>query len=349
MLASLADVVDSREYILGKQVNDFERAFASYCGLNHSIGTGNGLDALTLIIRAYKELKVMREGDEIMVPANTYIASILSVTENRLVPILIEPDLHTYNIDVRLLEKHLTKHTKGILAVHLYGRVAYNAEMQEFANNHGLKIIEDCAQAQGAMFGNRRTGNLGSAAGFSFYPTKNLGALGDAGAITTNDAELADVIRALRNYGSHEKYHNRYLGVNSRLDEIQAAILSVKLPYLDSDNDRRRKIAQMYLGHIQNEKLTLPSPGGADEHVWHLFVLRTAKRDALAEHLERKGIGSMIHYPVPPHKQPAFQEWSTRSYPITEQIHDTVLSLPLNTGMTDDNVSEVIDACNAYF
>ncbi|MDD2762773.1 MAG: DegT/DnrJ/EryC1/StrS family aminotransferase [Opitutaceae bacterium] len=347
-MAAIASVVDSEQYILGGKVAEFEREFAGYCGTTNAIGTGNGLDALTLIWRAYKEMGVMREGDEILVPANTYIASILSITENRLTPVLVEPDIKTYNLDVGQLGKHLTKRTKGMLTVHLYGRVAYSEEMQQLADAHGLKIVEDCAQAQGAMYRGARTGSLGEASGFSFYPTKNLGAIGDAGAVTTREDRLAGIVRALRNYGSHKKYHNLYTGVNSRLDELQAAILSVKLRALDRDNDRRREIARMYLSRISNPCLQLPEPGPEESNVWHLFVVRTDQRAEFQQHLTDRGIGTIINYPIPPHRQPAFGEWAARSYPITEKIHDTVISLPLNTAMTDDDVAEVIDACNAF-
>lgn len=348
IIAAVASVVDSEQCILGSKVADFEREFASYCGTTDAIGTGNGLDALTLIWRAYKEMGVMRERDEILVPANTYIASILSITENRLIPILVEPDPKTYNLDVGQLERHITKRTKGILTVHLYGRVAYSDEMQHVADAHGLKIIEDCAQAQGATYRGVHTGNLGDASGFSFYPSKNLGALGDAGAVTTSDDRLARIVRALRNYGSHKKYHNQYKGVNSRLDEVQAAILSVKLRALDKDNERRREIARLYLSQIGKPCLQLPEAGPEESNVWHLFVVRTDRRAEFQQHLTDQGIGTVIHYPIPPHRQPAFEEWAARSYPITESIHNTVISLPLNTAMTNNDVTEVIDACNAF-
>ena len=348
IVAAVASVVDSEQYILGGQVAGFEREFAGYCGTAEAIGTANGLDALTLIMRAYREMGVMREGDEILVPANTYIASILSITENRLTPVLVEPDPRTYNLDVGQLKKHLTKRTKGILTVHLYGRIAYSEEMQQMADTHGLKIIEDCAQAQGAMYRGRRTGSLGDASGFSFYPSKNLGALGDAGAVTTSDDKLAGIVRALRNYGSHSKYHNLYKGVNSRLDEVQAAILSVKLRALDQDNNRRREIARQYLQQISNPALELPEPGPEESHVWHLFVVRTDRRAEFQQHMTDRGIGTLIHYPIPPHRQPAFGEWAARSYPISEKIHNTVISLPLNTAMTDADVAETIAACNAF-
>jgi dTDP-4-amino-4,6-dideoxygalactose transaminase len=346
LIDAIAGVIDSGHYILGEKVAAFENEFSAYCGTKHAIGTGNGLDALTLILRAYKEMGVMREGDEVLVPANTYIASIISVTENRLKPVLVEPDIDTYNIDVNLLEKKITARTKAILVVHLYGQVGYSDEMQKIADKHGLKIIEDSAQAAGASYQGRRTGNLGDASGFSFYPSKNLGALGDAGAVTTRDAKLAEVIQALRNYGSHKKYHNLYVGVNSRLDELQAAVLSVKLKYLDAENTRRRELAKMYLDRVTNRKLILPRPENDAAHAWHLFVVRTKNRDAFERHMSDNGIGTLIHYPVPPHKQPAYSAWKNESYPITEEIHNTVISLPLNPVMTNEQALAVIDACN---
>jgi len=347
-MMAISDVIDSGHYVLGEKVREFEDKFSKYCGVEETIGTGNCLDALILITRAYKEMGVFHEGDEILVPANTYIASILAVTENRLVPILIEPDINTYNIDVSLLEKYITKKTKAILTVHLYGLVSYSEEMQKIADKHDLKIIEDSAQAAGAAYGGRMAGGLGDASGFSFYPSKNLGALGDAGAVTTNDAELAEIIRALRNYGSQEKYHNKYKGVNSRLDELQAAVLSVKLKYLDRENNRRREIAKLYLENIKNEKLVLPNGDLGESHVWHLFVVRTENRDEFRQYLLGGGIETMIHYPIPPHKQPAYAEWNDREYPITEEIHKTIVSIPLHPAMKEGEALKVIEACNSY-
>jgi len=347
LLDAIARVIDSGYYILGGKVTAFENEFSTYCGTKHTVGVGNGLDALTLIFRAYKEMGVLEEGDEVIVPSNTYIASILSVTENRLKPVLVEPDINTYNIDVNLIEKHITKKTKAILAVHLYGQIAYSEEMQKIADKYGLKIIEDSAQSHGAVYRGRKSGNLGDASGFSFYPSKPLGALGDAGAVTTNDDKLAEMIRALRNYGSHKKYHNLYQGINSRLDEMQAAVLSVKLKYLDKENDERRKIALEYLNGIKNKKLTLPrAPTDPVSHVWHLFVLRTKNRDKFAEYLLEKGVGTMIHYPIPPHKQPAYNVWNEKNYPLSEEIHDSVVSLPLHVALTKEEISKVIEACN---
>ncbi|OGZ06566.1 MAG: aminotransferase [Candidatus Lloydbacteria bacterium RIFCSPLOWO2_01_FULL_50_20] len=348
LMEAISDVIDAGHYILGEKVEEFEKRFSSYCGVKHAIGVGNGLDALTLIIRAYKELGVFQEEDEILVPANTYIASILAITGNRLRPVLVELDIATYNIDARLLEKHTTPRTKGILVVHLYGQVGYSDNMQKIADKHGLKIIEDSAQAHGAVYKGRKTGNLGNASGFSFYPSKPLGALGDAGAVTTNDAELARVLRALRNYGSEKKYHNKYQGVNSRLDEVQAAVLLVKLKYLDAENQRRREIAKRYLAEIKNKKLVLPHAAYDESHVWHLFVVRTKERDRFQEHLLGQGIGTMIHYPIPPHKQPAYKEWNNESYPLTEEIHETIVSIPLHAMLKEEEIKKIIEACNMF-
>lgn len=348
LLNAVQKVVDSGWYILGKHLENFEKEFAKYCRVKEAIGVGNGLDALTLIFRAYKELGIMREGDEIIVPANTYIASILAITENRLKPVLVEPDINTYNIDGNLLEKHITQKTKAILIVHLYGQVAYSDKIKKTASKYKLKIVEDCAQAHGAEYKGRKVGSLGDAAGFSFYPSKPLGALGDAGAISTNDKKLAEIIHALRNYGSHKKYFNDYMGVNSRLDELQAAILSVKLKHLDKDNDKRRKTAELYLNNIKNEKLILPKTSDDKSHVWHVFVVRTKNRDKFQRHLLNNGIETLIHYPMPPHKQKAFKEWRNKKYPITEKIHNTIISLPLYPTMTQKQIWQVIKACNAF-
>ena len=347
LLKAIGEVIDSGNYILGPKVRLFEKEFSKYCGVKETIGTGNGLDSLVLIIRAYKELGVFSEGDEIIVPSNTYIASILSITENRLKPILIEPDINTFNLDADLLEKKITKRTRAILTVHLYGQIAYSDEMQKIADKHGLKIIEDCAQSHGAVYGGRKAGNLGDAAGFSFYPSKPLGALGDAGAVTTNDKKLAEMIRALRNYGSHKKYYNKYAGLNSRLDELQAAVLSVKLKYLDRDNNKRRKIAELYLKKIKNNKLIL-SKKGDQSHVWHLFVIRTKNRDKFAEYMLKNNIETLIHYPVPPNKQEAYGQWKNLKYPISEKIHETVISLPLYQTMKRREIEQIIKACNEY-
>ncbi|MEK7645682.1 MAG: DegT/DnrJ/EryC1/StrS family aminotransferase [Patescibacteria group bacterium] len=348
LIKTIAEVIDSGRYILGPKVESFEKEFSKYCGVEHAIGVGNGLDALTLIIRAYKELGVFHEGDEILVPANTYIASILAITENRLKPVLIEPDINTYNIDIDSLEKNITKRTKAILTVHLYGRVSYSEKMQAIAEKHNLKIIEDCAQAHGAEYRGKKVGSLGDAAGFSLYPSKPLGALGDAGVVTTNDKKLAEMIRALRNYGSHKKYYNQYAGINSRLDEMQAAVLLVKLKYLDKSNNKRREIAELYLNNIKNSKLILPKTNNDKSHVWHLFVVRTKNRDKFFKYMLKNGVETMIHYPVPPHKQGAYYKWKDWKYPITEEIHNTVISLPLYQTMPQKEILKVIKACNEY-
>ncbi len=348
LMDAMAEVLDSGWYILGEKVKKFENQFSEYCGVQAVVGTGNGLDALSLIFRAYNELGIIQEGDEVLVPANTYIASILAITENRLKPVLVEPDIRTYNINPDLLEQHITEKTKAILTVHLYGQIAYSEKMQQIADKYGLKIIEDGAQAQGASYQGRKVGSLGDAAGISLYPSKNLGALGDAGIVTTNDLKLADMVRILGNYGSHKKYFNEFKGVNSRLDEIQAALLSVKLKYLDEENGKRRIIARYYLEHIKNDKLILPYVVADESHVWHVFVVRTQNRDAFAKHLLDHGIQTLIHYPLPPHKQKAFAEWNHQSYPITEEIHRTVISIPLYSTLTDDEIAKIVDACNSF-
>jgi dTDP-4-amino-4,6-dideoxygalactose transaminase len=341
-------VIDSGWYILGDEVRRFEEQFSEYCGVRFTVGVGNGLDALRLILRGYKELGVMAEGDEVIVPANTYIATILAISENRLKPVLVEPDPHTYNLDVTQIEERITARTRAILVVHLYGQIGYCDEMQSIADQYKLKIIEDAAQCHGAVYKGKRTGSLGDAAGFSFFPPKNLGALGDGGAVTTGDEELAQAVRTLRNYGERVKYINVYQGVNSRLDELQAAVLSVKLKYLDADNERRRSIAEYYLRHIQNEAIVLPTVLVRESHVWHLFVLMTGDRERFRRHLRGHGVETLIHYPVPPHRQAAYLEWNNESYPITEEIHDTVLSLPVDISMGEEDVQAVVDACNSY-
>jgi dTDP-4-amino-4,6-dideoxygalactose transaminase len=335
-------------YILGNEVNEFEKEFAIYCGVSHCIGVANGLDALILILRAYKELGFIKDGDEILVPANTYIATILSISHNNLVPVLIEPDINTYNIDPKRIEEKINTRTKAIMPVHLYGRVAQMDEINEIAKKYNLKVIEDSAQSQGAIFRGKRAGNLGDASGFSFYPGKNLGAIGDAGAVTTNDSLLAETISVLRNYGSQKKYVNRFKGYNSRLDELQAAILRVKLKYLDKDNQRRREIAEFYLKNIINPNIILPSNTNPEENVWHLFVVRTKERERLIEYLQKNKIGSLIHYPFPPHKQEAYSEWNADEYPITETIHREVLSLPISPVMTNQEAKKVVDIINSF-
>lgn len=343
-----ARVVDSGWYIAGEELKYFEQSFADYCGVEHCIGVANGLDALTLTLRAWKELGKIKEGDEVIVPANTYIASVLAITENRLVPIFVEPDEHSFNISPEKIESVITNKSRVILPVHLYGRLADMPDILDIAERHKLLVLEDSAQAHGANLGGRKAGNWGDASGFSFYPGKNLGALGDAGAITTNDAELSNTLRALRNYGSHEKYKNLYQGVNSRLDEMQAAMLSVKLKYLDQQTDNRRKIAQTYLDFITNEALRLPCMGQGKQHVWHLFVVRSEQRESLQSYLHGAGVQTLIHYPVPPHKQQAYFKYNKLSYPLTESIHREVLSLPIGPTMALEDAHKVIELCNKF-
>jgi len=343
-----ARVIDSGWYIHGAECKAFEAEFANYCGTEHCVGVANGLDALTLIIKAYKELGIMDQGDEIIVPANTYIASILAISENGLTPVLVEPDINSYNIAPSLIEEKITKKTKAIMAVHLYGQVAVMDEINAIASKYNLKVIEDSAQAHGAIYQSKRTGNLADASGFSFYPGKNLGALGDAGAVTTNNKELAEVIRALGNYGSHKKYENRYQGWNSRLDEIQAAMLRVKLKYLDSEIESRKMIAQTYLNNIDNKKIMLPTLISHESHVWHLFVIRIENRTELQSHLLENNIHSLIHYPIPPNKQVAYKNWNDLSYPITERIHKEVLSLPISPVQSIEETMQIVRVLNEY-
>jgi len=337
-------VLDSGWYLLGKEDDAFEKNFAEFCGAKHAIGVANGLDALNLIIKAYG----FKEGDEIIVPANTYIASILAISQNNCTPILVEPDINTYNINPDLIEEKITSKTKAIMVVHLYGQAVEMEKIWELAKKYNLKIIEDSAQAHGAIYKGKRTGNLGDASGFSFYPGKNLGCLGDGGAITTNDDELAQKLRALKNYGSHVKYQNLYKGYNSRLDEIHAAALDVKLKGLDKDNQKRREIAKYYIENIKNPKITLPKIYDEKAHVWHVFIVRCEQREYLQKYLADNDIQTLIHYPVPPHKQPAYSEWNNLSYQITEKIHREVLSLPISPVMTEEEVRKVVEVINLF-
>jgi len=347
-------VVDSGWYLLGNEVKNFENAYANFCGTKHCIGVANGLDALRLILRAYIELGLMDEGDEVIVPANTYIASILAITDNRLIPVLVEPDILTYNIDASKIEQKITPRTKAIMIVHLYGQNAMHPEIERIVKEYNLKLIEDAAQAQGAKYGRLTAGGIGDASGHSFYPGKNLGALGDGGAVTTNDDQLAGVIRTIANYGSIVKYHNDYQGLNSRLDELQAAVLNVKLKHLDADNQKRREIANFYLKNIVNPNIILPHVDNSFliidycSHVWHVFVIRTKRRDELQKYLGNYGIQTLIHYPIPPHQQECYRDWHNLSFPITEQIHLEVLSLPISPVMTDDEVRNVVETINNY-
>ncbi|MDP5133598.1 MAG: DegT/DnrJ/EryC1/StrS family aminotransferase [Paraglaciecola sp.] len=346
-------VIDSGWYIQGAELKAFEDEFANYCGTKHCIGVANGLDALILVLRAWKELGKLKEGDEVIVPANTYIASILAITENRLKAVLVEPNPQTFNICPDNIRSAITDKTKAILAVHLYGQLADMREIMSIASEHNLLVLEDSAQSHGAEVDGKKAGNWGDASGFSFYPGKNLGALGDAGAVTTNNDELANTIRALANYGSHKKYENLYQGVNSRLDEMQAALLKVKLKYLDQEMQRRREIAIAYANGIKNPGICLPinvdlTVENLSHHVFHLFVLRTKDRDLFQQHLVDCGIHTVIHYPIPPHKQQAYKAWAALNYPLTEQIHAEVISLPISPVMTNEAVLKVIEACNSY-
>ena len=347
--AAAAEVIDSGWYLLGNRVSQFEEHLKEFTGARHAIGVANGLDALRLILKGYLEMGTFSPGDEIIVPANTYIASILAITDCGLRPVLAEPDLSTYNLDVSRLSAYLTNRTKAIMVVHLYGRICWSEELVSFASTHQLKIIEDNAQGIGATWKGTHSGTLGDAAGLSFYPGKNLGALGDAGAVTTNDGELATVVRALGNYGSFKKYENTYQGLNSRLDEIQAAFLDVKLRYIQKENEYRQQIAAFFCSHIHNNHITLPAiPDDKQEHVWHLFVIRCTQREALQAYLQEQGIQTLIHYPIPPHKQKAYQEWNQLSFPVTEKIHNEVLSLPISPVLTMEEAAQVVNVINQF-
>jgi dTDP-4-amino-4,6-dideoxygalactose transaminase len=362
-------VLDSGWYLLGDEVKAFENEYGSFIGSRHCIGVANGLDALRLILKAYIELGAMKEGDEIIVPANTYIASILAITDNRLIPVLVDPDINTYNIDPFKIEERVTSRTRGIMIVHLYGQNAMHPEILRIVQKYKLKLIEDNAQAQGCLYGERRTGSLGDASGHSFYPGKNLGALGDAGAVTTDDDELADAVRTLANYGSRVKYQHLYKGLNSRLDEIQAAILRVKLPRLDEDNRYRRKVAEYYCQNIKNQSIILPMQGCTEQtgdttgdcshsspvlkpaplsHVWHLFVIRIENRDTLKHYLDENGIQTLIHYPVAPHRQQAYREFQDLNLPIAEKIQHEVLSLPISPVISYNEINIVIKILNNF-
>lgn len=341
-------VIDSGWYLLGEETSSFEKEYAEYIGTDNCVGVANGLDALRIILRAYKEIGLMEDGDEIIVPANTYIASIIAISDNRLVPVLVEPDINNYQIDDKKIESAITSKTKGIMIVHLYGQCAYTEIIGEICRTHNLKLIEDNAQATGCKYRGKLTGSLGDAAGHSFYPGKNLGALGDAGAITTNNQLLAETVRALANYGSNIKYIFDYKGYNSRLDEIQSAILKVKLPALDKDNQYRKEVAKYYLSHINHPDIILPEITDWEAHVMHLFVIRSARRDDLLKHLKDNGIQTMIHYPIPPHKQKAYKEWNHLHFPITEKIHDEVLSLPVSQVICEEEIKKVVEVVNSF-
>lgn len=344
IIEAVTATITSGWYILGDRLNKFEKDFAQYCGIKHCMGVANGLDALTILLKASE----FPADSEIIVPANSYIATILAVSNANLIPILVEPFLDTYLIDYRAVENAITPQTKAILVTHLYGKCCEMDEINAIARKYNLKVFEDAAQAHGATYRGKKAGNLSDGAGFSFYPSKNLGAMGDAGAITTNDDALAKRIIALRNYGSSEKYIFDYQGYNSRLSEIQAAILSIKLPYLDSENELRRNIAKRYLAEIKNDKITLPTSNSVENDVWHLFVVKTVERDNFREYLLDNGISTDVHYPIPSHKQLAFQNWANLQLPITEKIHETVVSLPLNTTLTSEEISYIIQIVNDY-
>lgn len=348
LIHAATEVISSGWYIHGKACQNFEKEFADFCGTEHCIGVANGLDALTLIFSAYKEMDILHDGDEVIVPANTYIASILAISQNKLTPVLVEPDINSYNLDPSQIEAKITAKTKAVMAVHLYGQTADMTAINQLAKKYNLKVIEDSAQAHGAMYKGKRSGNLADASGFSFYPGKNLGALGDGGAVTTNEKALADTIRALGNYGSHKKYENLYKGVNSRLDELQAALLSVKLKHLDKDTQKRREIANYYLENINNKNIILPHVDNEESHVWHLFVVRTENRNKLQAFLLKNDIQSMIHYPIPPHKQEAYKEWKDLSFPITEKIHAEVLSIPMSPVLTKEQITKIVAVLNTY-
>lgn len=340
----IKDILDKGWYLQGEENENFTKNFANFCGTKFALGVANGLDALNLIIKAYG----FGNGDEIIVPANTYIATILAISENGCIPILVEPDIKTYNINPDSIEEKITTKTKAIMVVHLYGQAVQMEKIWKIAKKYNLKIIEDSAQAHGAIYQENRTGNLGDASGFSFYPGKNLGCMGDGGAVTTNDEELFNKIKAIANYGSDRKYHHIYKGVNSRLDEIQAAVLDIKLKHLDSDNNKRREISKYYRENIKNSKIILPETYDEKSHVWHIFAVRTQNRDEFQKYLTEKGIQTIIHYPTPPHKQGAYKEWNNLSFPITEEIHNTILSLPISPVMTDSEIEKVVEVVNEF-
>lgn len=346
--AVFEQVLDSGWYILGEHVSKFESHFASYCGTKHAIGVANGLDALTLTLRAWKEMGKLKDGDEVVVQANTYIASVLAITDNNLVPIFVDPDPITFNLSRKNVEPVITEKTRVILPVHLYGLISPMPELMALAKERKLLVLEDCAQAHGAEIEGKKAGSWGDAAGFSFYPGKNLGAIGDAGAITTDDDRLAECLRALRNYGSIKKYHNKYQGVNSRIDELQAAFLSVKLKYLDHDITLRREFANYYRRNIHNRFLTLPEWEPDTQHAFHLFVVKTKYRTNFFNYLTKQGIEALIHYPIPPHKQEAYPQMKSWSLPITEELHEQVISLPMGPHLVENDLKAVVNACNSW-
>ncbi|AOA56993.1 DegT/DnrJ/EryC1/StrS family aminotransferase [Acinetobacter larvae] len=352
LLDACQRVITSGWYIGGTALKNFEQNFADFCQSPYAVGVANGLDALILTLKAWKTMGKLQDGDEVIVPANTYIASILAITANQLKPVLVEPDLKSFNLDPQKIEAAISSRTKAILVVHLYGQMAAMPEIMAIAKQHQLLVLEDCAQAHGAQIAGRVAGSWGDAAAFSFYPGKNLGALGDAGAVITQDAELSALVRALGNYGSYQKYQHVYEGINSRLDDIQAAMLDVKLSYILAETTRRREIATFYLTHIQNPLIQLPTITGSAkdylQHVWHLFVIRCTHRDALHQYLADHGIQTLIHYPIPPHKQQAYHQFADLSLPISEQIHQEVLSLPIGPTLSLADAEQVVQFCNAF-
>ncbi|RSK70251.1 DegT/DnrJ/EryC1/StrS family aminotransferase [Enterobacter huaxiensis] len=341
-----ARVIESGWYIQGTELESFEKEFADFCGTKYAVGVANGLDALILVLRAWKEQGKLKDNDRVLVPANTYIASVMAITQNNLVPVLVEPDAKTFNVSLDNITSQ--SDIKVILAVHLYGQISPMKEIVAYAKQNNILVLEDSAQAHGATIEGKKAGSWGDAAGFSFYPGKNLGALGDAGAITTDDEELYNILKALRNYGSHKKYENLYVGYNSRLDEIQAAMLRVKLPNLNRETEARRMIAEKYLASINNPFIELPFVTSAENHVWHLFVIKTTKREELAKYLHSRGVETLIHYPLPPHKQKAYAAWNNITLPLTEEIHNQVLSLPIDPNMTSEDIEQVINAVNEF-
>ncbi|MDO9634458.1 MAG: DegT/DnrJ/EryC1/StrS family aminotransferase [Paludibacter sp.] len=354
---SIKRVLDSGWYLLGNEVKNFEHNYAHYIGTQHCIGVANGLDALRLILKAYIVMGIIQEGDEVIVPANTYIATILAITDNRLKPVLVEPDIDTLQIDYRLIEKAITSKTKAIMIVHLYGQCAHTTKIEKLCKHYNLKLIEDNAQAHGCRFTtvsddqqsiSKRTGSLGDAAGHSFYPGKNLGCLGDGGAVTTDNDDLAQVVRSLANYGSGQKYVFEYQGLNSRLDELQAAILDVKLKYLDADTEKRRGVARYYLDNIKHPDIMLPKVTDWNAHVFHIFTILTTRRDELQQYLTENGVQTLIHYPIPPHKQKCYADWNNWSFPVTEEIHQQELSLPISPVISEEEVKMVEKLINRF-
>lgn len=346
--AAINRVINSGWFLQGNENTQFEEDYANYIGTEHCIAVANGLDALYLLMRGYRELGIMKDGDEIIVPANTYIATIIAITRNNLVPVMVEPTWEHLEIDVDQIENHITSKTKGVMIVHLYGRIAYNDKLGEICKRHDLKLMEDCAQSHGCAWKGVKTGALGDASAHSFYPGKNLGAFGDAGAVTTNDSELANVIRALANYGSQKKYVFKYVGMNSRMSELDAAVLDVKLKYLNEDNAKRQQLAAYYYEHINNPLITLPKRIVEENNVYHQFPIFCERRDELQEYLKENGIQTLIHYPIPPHKQECYKTWNNRSYPITEKIHAQELSIPMNQVVSPSEAEEVVKIINSF-